>query len=49
MCIDRNNMYGWEMSQKLPVEGFKWRKNASEFDQEFIKNYDEDSRKRICS
>ena len=22
--LDANNMYGWAMSQKLPVDGFKW-------------------------
>ena len=33
------------MSQKLPVNGFKWVKNTSEIDGKFIKNYDEDSDK----
>ena len=33
------------MSQKLPVSGFKWKKNMSKFTKEFIKNYDEDSDK----
>ena len=23
---DANNFYGWAMSQKLPVDGFKWKK-----------------------
>ena len=23
---EKNNLYGWEMSQKLPVNGFKWKK-----------------------
>ena len=30
------------MSQKLPVNGFKWVKNVSEIDEDFINNYDED-------
>ena len=33
------------MSQKLPVNGFKWMENVSKFDEEFIKSYDEDSDK----
>ena len=33
------------MSQKLPVSGFKWKKNISKFTEEFIKNYGEDSDK----
>ena len=33
------------MSQKLPVNGFKWNKNVSKFNEDFIKNYDEDSNK----
>ena len=41
--LDANNLYGWAMSQKLPVNGFKWIKNTSKVDQKFIKNYDEDS------
>ena len=30
------------MSQKLPVNGFKWVKKVSKIDEDFIKNYDED-------
>ena len=26
MYLDANNLYGWVMSQKLPVNGFKWIK-----------------------
>ena len=26
--LDDNNLYGWAMSQKLPVKGFKWKKNV---------------------
>ena len=33
------------MSQKLPVNDFKWKKNMSKFNEEFIKNHDEDSGK----
>ena len=31
------------MSQKLPVNGFKWVNDLSQFKQSFIKNYDENS------
>ena len=43
--LDAHNLYGWAMSQKLPVNGFKWIKNVTEIDEKFIKNYDEDSDK----
>ena len=33
------------MSQKLPINGFKWVKNTSQIDEKFIKNYNEDSDK----
>ena len=39
--LDANNLYGWAMSQKLHVDGFKWKKNMSKFNEDFIKNYDE--------
>ena len=31
------------MSEKLPVDGFEWVDDISEIDENFIKNYDEDS------
>ena len=40
--LDANNLYGWAMSQKLPVAGFKQEKNMLTFNEDFIKNYDED-------
>ena len=43
--LDANSLYGREMSQKLPVKGFTWENNVSKFDENFIKNYDEDSDK----
>ena len=33
------------MFQKLHVDGFKWKENESKFDEEFTKNYYEDSNK----
>ena len=33
-----NNLYGWAMSQKLPVNGFKWVENTSQFDEDFMKS-----------
>ena len=35
--LDANNLYGWAMSQKLPINGFKWTKNLSKFNEDFIK------------
>ena len=45
MYLDENNLYGWTMSQKLSVNGFEWVEKLSEFDERFIKNYDENSDK----
>ena len=41
--LDANNLHGWSMSQKLPVNDFKWVKQEelSTFNEDFIKNYDE--------
>ena len=43
--LDANNLYGWAMSQKRPVNGFKWVEELSQFNQDFIKKYDQDSNK----
>ena len=38
--LDANNLYGWEMSKKLPTNGFKWI-DINEINEDFIKNYNE--------
>ena len=38
-----NNLYGWAMSQKLPVDNIEWIKDTSQFNEDFIKNYNEES------
>ena len=37
--LDASNLYGWGMSQKF----FNGKKSTSKFNEDFIKNYDEDS------
>ena len=37
------NLYGWEMSQNLPVNDFKLVEDISEFHESFIKSYNEES------
>ena len=41
--LDANNLYGWAMSQKLPIDGFKWVRKLSKFNENFIKKYDGNS------
>ena len=43
MYLHANNLYGWAMSQKLPINGFKWVEKLSRFNERFIKNYNKNS------
>ena len=43
MHLDANNLYGWAVSQKLPVNGFECVEELSQFNKDFIKDYDENS------
>ena len=43
-----NNLYGWAMSKKLPVNGFRWLESdkINKINEDFIKNYIENDNKR---
>ena len=43
MYLNVNNLYVCAVSQKLSVNKFKWKKNASKLNEKFIKDYDEKS------
>ena len=49
MYLDENSLYGWAMSQKLPVDGFKWVEDIPSLNKKLkkiiksMKNYDEES------
>ena len=36
-----NNLYEWAISQKLPLSSFKWIKNISEINKDFVKRFNE--------
>ena len=43
--LDANNLYGWAMSEPLLVNGFDSVEDVSKIDEDFTKNYNEDSDK----
>ena len=43
MFWDGNNLYGWEMSQKILINSFKLVKKLSKFNERLTKNYNENS------
>ena len=40
---DVNNLCGWAMSEKVPVNNFEWIKDTFRFNEDFIKSYIEES------
>ena len=40
---DVNNLYAWAMRQKLPVNNFVWIKDIYQFNEDFVKNYNEEN------
>ena len=44
LYLDANNLFGWAMFKKLPVNRFKWLDNDV-INEEFIKNYNENDNK----
>ena len=43
MYWNANMLYGWDISQKLLLVSFKYVEEISQFDEDFIKCYNEDS------
>ena len=39
---DVNNSHGWVRLQKLQVNNVEWIKDTSQFNEDFIKNYNEE-------
>ena len=44
--MDVNDLYGWAVSQKLPVNNFQWIKDTSKLKVDFIRNYNKESDER---
>ena len=35
-------IYGWALSQKLPINNFEWIEETFQFNEDFIKNYNKE-------
>ena len=45
--LDANNLYGWALSQTLPLNGFKWVKSLSKFNEDFVSEPNYHSHKKF--
>ena len=41
--MDANNLYGWTMCKKLPVDNFRWAEDLDTYTESYVRNYDENS------
>ena len=41
---NKHNLYSWAVSQKVPVNNFEWIKDTSQFNEDFIKDYNENEK-----
>ena len=45
--LDGNNLCRWAMSQKLPVNKFEWIEENFQYNEHFIKNYNDMMKKLV--